>query len=150
MSPRLLDTCAISLYLNREAPARTPGLVERVDGILADGGPRIAAITLFELHCGLADLRSRGEGRRKIFTIERFLSTATVLGLDVAEGRGWIAAAELRARCARQSPAITLSHGDLLVAATAAFYGLTLFTTDRRLGDNLDRLGVAVEAHDVA
>lgn len=139
----LFDTCTIGRYLDARAPERWPGLVARVSSAIAGaGGLYISAVTAFEIRRGLKKLELRGKGRRKCIRAELFLrGDATILELSDRGGVPWRVAARMYAEAACHKPAITLSDGDLLIAATAIAHDRVLVTVDGPLHKNLKKLG---------
>jgi len=133
----LLDTSLVSHYLAPDAPARLPHLVTRVDDCIRSHGLCLSIITTFEIGRGLELLRLRGRGSTKISRFTRFLSEAAAFPLD---GRVLQLGCDLWARGRIKRPAITLSDGDLLIAATAIAHEHKLLTTDVPLGDRLMEL----------
>jgi predicted nucleic acid-binding protein len=89
----LVDTNIVSTFLRRDAATRTPRLFEFVSFLLAGEGLSISYVTQFELRRGVESLVRRGEGRRKLVTLEKFLERVEILGLDT--GGGWNLAARL-------------------------------------------------------
>ena len=125
-------------------------LVGRIERVLEEDGLRISAMTLYELERGLRKLERRAEGRVKRRKWNLFLSTATVFGLDEPTFQPWVIAADLHARVATSSPAITISEIDLLILATAMVHGMVLLTSDRRLSDGCSTLSLADHVECVA
>jgi predicted nucleic acid-binding protein len=146
----LLDTCTISQYLSPDAAKRMPGLVQRVDDVIAADGARVSIVTLYEINRGLRKLELRGEGTRKRRLFTMFFSTTTVYGLDAGAGRAWEIAADLHARAAVRSPTITLEEADLLVFSTALANELCLLTTDQRLAARVTELGLGEHVEGLA
>jgi predicted nucleic acid-binding protein len=138
----LLDTCTISQYLSPDAAKKMPGLVQRVDEVIAADGARVSIVTLYEINRGLKKLELRGEGKRKRRLFTMFFSTTTVYGLDAQSGRAWEVASDLYARAAVRSPTITIEDADLLVFSTALANELRLLTSDQRLVVRLTDLGL--------
>lgn len=138
----LFDTCIIGRYLDARAAERWPGLVPRVSSAIAEaGGLYISAITAFEIRRGLKVLELRGQGRSKRRKAELFLRSATILETSARGGAPWRAAARMYAEAACHKPAIKLSDGDLLIAATAVAHARVLVTVDGPLHENLHKLG---------
>jgi predicted nucleic acid-binding protein len=140
----LLDTSVASNYLHPQANQRFPELVAFVDETVRASGLFISVVTQYELRRGVGALLLRGQGRRKSVAIERFLDTAYVLGLDDRAGEGWNLAASLWAQAHVLKPSLVLGEADLLIAATAAFHGRPLATTDGKLGEALGKLAFPV------
>lgn len=67
-----------------------------------------------------------------------------VLGLDAAVGEGWNLAARLWAEGQSLSPARVFTDADLLIAATAAFHGQELATSEVGLAEGLRQLALTV------
>ena len=137
----LLDTCTISQYLATGAAKKMPGLVQRVDEVIASDGARISVVTLYEIDRGLKKLELRGQGHAKRRFFELFFSTATVYGIDAQAGRAWGVAADLYARAAVRAPTISFEEADLFIFATALANQMKLLTTDRNLAERLTELG---------
>jgi predicted nucleic acid-binding protein len=140
----LLDTNLVSAFLRPDAPTRFPGQYDFVSGLVAGDGFAISHVTQFELRRGVEELLRRGEGRRKLVALEKFLDRVEVLGLDGAGGSGWSLAARLWADGRAHRPAIVFTDADLLIAATAAIHGRTFVTSEGRLADNLRQIGFPV------
>ena len=143
----LLDTNLVSAFLHPDAAMRSPEEYAFVSALVAGDGFAISYVTVFELRRGVEELRRRGEGRRKIVALEKFLDRVEVLGLDGAAGSGWTLAARLWADGRAKQPAIVFTDADLLIAATAANHGRPFVTSEARLADNLQRIGFPVEVH---
>jgi predicted nucleic acid-binding protein len=137
----LVDTNVVSMFLHREVETRYPKLHQVVWDLILGEGLAISFVTLFELRRGIEDLIRRGQGRRKLVRLEKFLLSVEVLGLDSAGGGGWNLAARFWADARAQKPAIVFSDADLLIAATAAFHGREFLTCEPGLADGLDRIG---------
>jgi predicted nucleic acid-binding protein len=143
----LLDTSLASKFIDPRADERFPKLVAFVDETVRTSGLVVSVITQYELRRGVEALTMQGKGRKKRVAVERFLDAAYVLGLDDDGGAGWNLAASLWARAHVLKPSLTFGEGDLLIAATAAFHGRALATTDARLGEALARVSFPVEVH---
>lgn len=143
----LLDTSVVSNFLDQRAAERYPKLVEFVTTTTRGSGMFIAFVTQYEIRRGLEVLRRRRQGRRKMVSVERFLDTVVVLGLDERSGEGWNVAARLWAEAKVQEPSVVMSEGDLLIAATALFHGHALATSDERLARALAKVRFAMPVH---
>jgi predicted nucleic acid-binding protein len=143
----LIDTNILSTYLKRDANTRCPRLFTTVTALLEEEGLSISFITRHELRRGVEELMRRGEGRRKLVELEKFLYRAEVLGLDSASGEGWDLAARLWADGRAQRPAIVFEDADLFIAATAAFHGRNFATSDRGLVENLKKVRFPTVVH---
>lgn len=141
---KLFDTNLISAFLHREAPTRRPKLHAFVASTILREGLSMSFVTQYEVRRGLEDLARKGEGRRLRVSFEKLLARVDLLGLDTAGGRGWDVAARLWAEGRALKPALVLSEGDLLVAATAVTHERTLFTADRGLREGLARLSLPI------
>lgn len=73
--------------------------------------------------------------------MEQLIRSADVLGLGAAGLGPWSVASELYAVGQLSKPAIVLSDGDLLIAATATHHGRTLVTADMNLARSLAAIG---------
>ena len=146
----LLDTCTISQYLSPEAARRMPGLVQRVNDVIAADGARASIVSQYEVDRGHRKLELRGEGTRKRRLFTMFFSTTTVYGMDASAGRAWEIAADLYARAAVRSPTITFDDADLLVFSTALANELCLLTTDLRLAARVTELGLGEHVEGLA
>lgn len=143
----LFDTCAVQRYLDARAQQGAPGIRARVEeAMAASGGLYISAVTAFEIRRGLEVLAREGKGRRKRRLAELFLRDAVILELGDRGGAAWRVGIRLYADGQLHKPAITLSDGDLLIAATAIAHERILVTADRRLYENLARLGYGESA----
>lgn len=140
---RVLDTNLATLLVDAKKAKRAPSATTVVEGIVADQGLTIAAVTLYELRRGAVQLRLRKSGRTKISRIERTLRTATVIGLDEPAFSGWDTAARLWAAGRDLKPARVFSEGDLFIAATAIFHDHLLVTSEARLAELLTQMGHA-------
>lgn len=105
------------------------------------GGLYISAVTAFEIRRHLEVLARTGEGRSKIRRTELFLRDAMIIEPGDRAGHSWRVAARLYADGKLHRPAIQLSDGDLLIAATAIAHERVLMTTDLPLWENLQALG---------
>jgi predicted nucleic acid-binding protein len=141
----LVDTNLISRYLRPEAETRFRREHEFVDELIEHGSLAISYVTQFELRRGVEELVLRGQGRRRLVDLEKFLDRVEVLGLDVGNGTGWNLAAQLWAKARQHRPAIVFTEADLLIAATAALHGRAFATSEARLVDNLRRIEFSVE-----
>jgi len=141
----LIDTNLVSAFLHPDAPTRFPEQHAFVSDLIAGDGFAIAYVTQFELRRGAEELLRRGQGRRKLVTLEKFLDRVEVLGLDGTGGSGWNFAARLWADGRAHQPAIVLTDADLLIAATAAFHARPFATSEGRLADNLREIAFPVE-----
>ncbi|HWU88075.1 MAG TPA: hypothetical protein VN253_12400 [Kofleriaceae bacterium] len=119
-----------------------PGLVHRVDEVIAADGARVSIVTVYEIDRGLKKLALRGEGQTKRRLFKMFLSTTTIYGLDAHSGSAWDIAADLHARAAVRSPTITFEEADLLIFSTALANQMRLLTSDQRLVARLTELGL--------
>lgn len=140
----VLDTNIVSAFLKPDAQRRTPKLVELVKAQLLTEGLAISYVTQFELRRGIEELALRNQGRRKLVDFEKFMERVQVLGLDAASGEGWNLAARLWAQGRRHKPARVFTDADLLCAATAAFHGHELATSDVGLAESLGQLAFPV------
>lgn len=86
--------------------------------------------------------------KRRVFTM--FLAGTTVYGLDQPAARGWDVAADIHARAAVRSPALTIAEADLLIIATAVAHGLTLVTSDVAMAEHARTLGFGAQVELVA
>jgi predicted nucleic acid-binding protein len=141
----LVDTNLISRYLHRDAETKYRREHEFVDGLIESGNLAISYITQFELRRGVEDLVLKGQGRRKLVDLEKFLDRVEVLGLDAGNGMGWNLAARFWAKARQHRSAIVLSDADLLVAATAALHGRAFATSEARLVNNLRQIEFPAE-----
>lgn len=140
--PFLFDTCVVEQYLHPRAPQKWPGMLTRVERAIDEaGGMYISAVTAFEIRRHLEVLARTGQGRSKIRKTELFLREAMILEPGERGGASWRVAARLYADGKLHRPAIPLSNGDLLIAATAIAHARVLVTTDRLLCENLQALG---------
>lgn len=140
--PFLFDTCVVEQYLHPGAEQRWPGVRARVERAISEaGGLYLSAVTAFEIRRHLEVLARTGQGRSKIRKTELFLREAVILEPGDRGGASWRAAARLYADGKLHQPAIQLSDGDLLIAATAIAHERVLVTTDRHLHANLQSLG---------
>lgn len=146
----LVDTNLISRYLRREAETKHRPEHEFVDGLVESGRLAISFVTQFELRRGVEDLVLKGQGRRRLVDLEKFLDRVEVLGLDVGNGMGWNLAAQLWARARQQRPAIVFWEADLLIAVTAALHGRAFATSEARLVENLRRIEFPTETRVIA
>ena len=136
--PHLIDTSALQHYLHPQAQSKWPKLVERVDAVMsADGTLNLSAMTAYELRRGLRVLALQNRGQAKTRRAELLLRQSVILGL----GGAWSVATDIYAAAAVHKPAIVLSDGDTLIAATAFAAKYTLVTSDAKLGKNLSALG---------
>ncbi len=129
----LPDTSIVSAFVRGAAEKKSPKLSEFVAHHLAAEGLAVSYVTQFELRRGVEQLVHRGQGRRKLVAFEKFMERVQVLGLDAASGEGWNLAARLWADGRSQKPALVFTDADLLIAATAAFHGHELATSDAKL-----------------
>lgn len=136
----LFDTNVVSAFLDSDARKRRPQLCALVEGALGAGTAAISHFTHFELRRGVLDLVQRGQGRRRLVALTKFIAGVEVLGLDHLGGVGWSVAAEHWAKLHAHKPAINLTDGDLLIATTAAFHGHAFATSEGRLVENLRRI----------
>jgi predicted nucleic acid-binding protein len=143
----LLDTSIVSAFIRPDGPSRTPKLYAFVAQQLAAEGLAIAFVTQFELRRGIEELARRGEGRHKLVSFEKFMDRVQVLGLDGAAGEGWNLAAQLWAE--GRSKGRVFADADLLIAATAAFHGQELATSDAGLAEGLVQLSFPVPVRPV-
>lgn len=127
-----------------------PGLVQRVDDVIAVDGARVSIVTVYEIERGLKKLELRGQGQAKRRLFKMFLSTTTVYGLDAYSGRAWDIAADLHARAAVRIPTITFEEADLLIFATALANQMRLLTSDQRLVERLTELGLGEHVEGLA
>jgi len=138
----LLDTSIVSAFIRPDGLSRTPKVYAFVAQQLAAEGLAIAFVTQFELRRGIEELARRGEGRRKLVSFEKFMDRVQVLGLDGAAGEGWNLAAQLWAE--GRSKGRVFADADLFIAATAAFHGQELATSDAGLAEGLVQLSFPV------
>jgi predicted nucleic acid-binding protein len=115
---------------------------------LAAEGLAVAFVTQFELRRGIEELVRRGEGRRKLVYFEKFMERIQVLGLDAGVGEGWNLAARLWADGRSKGRGFT--DADLLIAATAAFHGQELATSDAGVVEGLREIAFPVAVHIVS
>ena len=141
----LLDTNLVSDFLHPDAAKRFPGQYAFVCDLIAGDGFAISYVTQFELRRGAEELVRRGQGRRKLVALDKFLDQVEVLGLDGAGGAGWTFAARLWADGRAHRPAIVMTDADLLIAATAAIHGRPFATSEARLAANLREIGFPVD-----
>lgn len=141
-TPFLFDTCVLQRYLDAHALQKWPEIQARVDdAVVESGGLYISAVTAFEIRRGLEVLARRGEGRSKIRRAELLLRNAVILEVGDRGGAPWRVGTHLFADGRFHEPAITISDGDLLIAATAIAHERILMTADRPLYENLRNLG---------
>lgn len=140
--PFLFDTCVVQQYLDPRTEQKWPGLRARIEHAITEaGGVYLSAITAFEIRRYLEVLARTGQGRSKIRKTELFLREAVIFEPGDRGGASWRAAARLYADGQLHQPAILLSDGDLLIAATAIAHERILVTTDLKLYKNLQALG---------
>lgn len=150
MTPAVLvDTSVLSWYLHRDARSRYPDLVAWLDSVIVRDGLHISAVTLFEIRRGIGELRARGQGAKKAARVEMLLRQATILGLDGSDFQGWKTASDLWVQSRTRSPALVLSDGDLLIAATAIVHKRALVTVDEKLRARLKELGLQATLHEI-
>jgi predicted nucleic acid-binding protein len=138
----LFDTCVVEQYLHPRTEQKWPGMRAHVDRAVSEaGGMYISAVTAFEIRRHLEVLARTGQGRSKVLRTELFLRDAVLLELGDRGGTSWRVAARLYADGKLHRPAIQLSDGDLLIAATAIAHERVLATTDLPLYENLQALG---------
>lgn len=139
MAAFLLDTSVFSQWT---ATIKWPDLAARVDGIFAvEGKLCLPFVAHYEILRGLHDLLQKGQGAERHARYMFLVDSALVfVGLDARGGLGWAVAAELHAKA--RAVGITLSEGDLLIAASALVSQRKLLTCDVRLAKNLDALGL--------
>jgi predicted nucleic acid-binding protein len=130
MGPYLLDTNAFTALYDDRVAERWPRFHATVrERISLDGELVIPTFVLYEARRGLEELKSRGEGKRKIARFDRLLLGATILGLDA--NNGWFVAANLWA--GNKAKGTNIQEGDLLVVATALLHKRKLVTADQPL-----------------
>lgn len=134
----LFDTNVVSAFLGSDARKRLPQLCALVEEALGTGTAAISHFTHFEVRRGVLDLVRRGQGRRKLVALNKFIAGVDVLGLDLLGG--WSVAAEHWAKLHAHKPAINLTDGDLLIATTAALHGHAFATSEGRLVENLRQI----------
>lgn len=143
----LVDTNLISRYLRPEAKTKYRREHEFVDELVENGSLSISFVTQFELRRGVEELVLKGQGRRRLVDLEKFLDRVEVLGLDVGNGMGWNVAAQLWAKARQQRPAVVFTDADLLIAVTAALHGRAFATSEARLAENLRKVEYAAPMH---
>lgn len=146
----MLDTSTLSAYIGSRAREKTPLLVKRVEEIIATDGARISIVTMYEIDRGLRKLDLQGQGRVKRRVLTMILAGTTVYGLDEPAARGWDIAADLHARAAVRSPALTISEADLLIIATAVAHGLMIVTSDVAMAEHARTLGLGAQVELIA
>jgi predicted nucleic acid-binding protein len=141
-TPFLLDTCVLQRYLDAQALQKWPEIQARVDdAVVESGGLYISAVTAFEIRRGLEVLARKDKGRSKIRRAELLLRNAVILEIGDRGGAPWRVGTHLFADGRLHEPAIKISDGDLLIAATAIAHERILMTADRPLYENLRNLG---------
>jgi predicted nucleic acid-binding protein len=135
----LVDTNVVSSFLREGAAHRSPKLAAFMEQLLAAGNLTISAVTEFELRRGVEELVSKGQGRKRLVMLTKFLEHCEILSLD---GGGWELAAKLWAKGRTHKPAIVFTDADLLIAATAFFHERTFATSEANLVTNLALIGV--------
>lgn len=141
----LLDTNLVSRFLHRDARTKYPHECAFVEALIERGEFAISYVTQYELRRGVEDLVLRGQGRRKLVDLEKFLDRVEVLGLDQYGGRGWTLAARFWARAKAHQPSVVFTDADLLIATTAALHGRPFATSEARLAANLRRIDFHTE-----
>lgn len=141
----LLDTNLVSRFLHRDAHNKYPRECEFVEALIDGEGFAISYVTQYELRRGVEDLVLRGQGRRKLVELEKFLDRVEILGLDAYGGRGWTLAARFWAHAKAHRPSIVFTDADLLIATTAAFHERPFATSEARLAENLRRIDFPTE-----
>lgn len=146
----IVDTNLVTRFLDRDAKTKYPIESEFLDSLIRDGDLALSYVTQYELRRGVEDLVQRGQGRRKLVILEKFLDRVEVLGLDHAGGRGWTLAARFWAKAKAVRPSIVFTDADLLIAMTAAFHQRPFATSEARLAENLRRVSFPVGLRVVA
>lgn len=137
----LFDTNVLSDFLRPGSASKLPSTELFVRTALETDNLKIAFVTQYELLRFRLKQGLEMKGRSKLVALRKFLDRCEILGLDAGGGAGWAHAAELWAKTRAHKPAIVLSEGDLLIAATASFHEETLITFDAKLVENLHAIG---------
>ena len=124
----LLDTDWVIHYLNEHQ-----GIVQRLDALL-DDGLGLSIISLAELYEGVYYSRDP-EGDEQ--DLNDFLRGVTILGIDEA-----VCKIFGRQRGRLRAEGLLIGDTDLLIAATALQYNLTLLSNNRRHFERIEGLRI--------
>jgi toxin FitB len=131
----LIDTCVISELVRPQPHA---AVVEWISGV-EEAGLFLSALTLGELHKGVAKLADSQRARRLMLWLDRDVVArfdGRILPVDVAVARRW---GKLVGDAAARG--FTLPIIDALLAATAQQHGLSVVTRNVK---DLERCGVEI------